>query len=161
MHQQVLGGRLWYTECQDANQDLPEQLPLNYDSAQQYVSTFEPLLFEEAREAVRSTWVESCDMKKTFTVDVTRYVLTPNVVYNTFRSSLKSSSVTDIPHTHTESPAPHYQTDGKSDGHRKCESKFMSGAKYRHELLLLSLLLLCQHCCCLCPPLLGIAQPFI
>ena len=72
MHQHVLGGRLWYKECQDANQDLPHQLPLNYDSPDHYVSTFEPLLFEEAREAVRSTWLESCDMKKTFTVDITR-----------------------------------------------------------------------------------------
>ncbi|KAL0032313.1 hypothetical protein WJX79_004546 [Trebouxia sp. C0005] len=71
MHQHVLGGRLWYKECQDANQDLPHQLPLNYDSPDHYVSTFEPLLFEEAREAVRSTWLESCDMKKTFTVDIT------------------------------------------------------------------------------------------
>ncbi len=74
MHEQVLGGRLWYKECQDASHDLPEQLSLNYYSSQQYVSTFEPLLFEEAREAVRSTWVESCDMKKTFTVDITRCV---------------------------------------------------------------------------------------
>ena len=73
MQQQVLGGRLWYKDCQDANQDLPQQLPLNYDSSQHYLSTFEPLLFEEAREAVRSTWVESCDMKKTFTVDISRY----------------------------------------------------------------------------------------
>ena len=71
MHQHVLGGRLWYKGCQDANQDLPDQLPLNYDSPDHYVSTFEPLLFEEAREAVRSTWLESCDMKKTFTVDIT------------------------------------------------------------------------------------------
>ncbi|KAL0034221.1 hypothetical protein WJX77_004006 [Trebouxia sp. C0004] len=71
MHQHVLGGRLWYKECQDANQDLPEQLPMNYDSPEHYVSTFEPLLFEEAREVVRSTWVESCDMKRTFTVDIT------------------------------------------------------------------------------------------
>lgn len=72
MYHNVLGGRLWYQGCQDADQDLPVNLPLNYDSSQQYVSTFEPLLFEEAREAVRSSWVESCDMKKTFTVDITR-----------------------------------------------------------------------------------------
>lgn len=72
LHQNVLGGRLWYQECQDANQDLPDQLPLNYESSQQYVSTFEPLLFEEAREAVRSSWVETCVMKNTFTVDITR-----------------------------------------------------------------------------------------
>lgn len=78
MHQHVLGGRLWYKECQDANQDLPEQLPLNYDSSRHYVSTFEPLLFEEAREAVRSTWVETCDMKKTFMVDITRYAASPH-----------------------------------------------------------------------------------
>ena len=77
MHQNVLGGRLWYKECQDANQDLPDQLPLNYESSQQYVSTFEPLMFEEAREAVRSSWVETCDMKNTFTVDVTRYTGCP------------------------------------------------------------------------------------
>ena len=72
MHRNVLGGRLWYNDCQEANQDLPEQLPLNYDSSQQYVSTFEPLLFEEAREAVRSAWVETCDMKRIFLVDITR-----------------------------------------------------------------------------------------
>lgn len=72
MYHNVLGGRLWYKDCQDANQDLPDQLPLNYESPQQYVSVFEPLLFEEAREAVKSSWVETCDMKNTFTVDITR-----------------------------------------------------------------------------------------
>lgn len=72
MYQHVLGGRLWFKDCQDANQDLPDDLPLNYDSAQQYTSTFEPLLFEEAREAIRSAWVETCDMRKTMLVDITR-----------------------------------------------------------------------------------------
>ena len=73
MYQHVLGGRLWFKDCQDANADLPDELPINYNSAQHYVSTFEPLLFEEAREAIRSSWVETCDMRKTYTVDITRY----------------------------------------------------------------------------------------
>ena len=45
---------------------------MNYTSAQQYVSTFEPLLFEEAREAVRSSWVETCNLRKTFPADIVR-----------------------------------------------------------------------------------------
>ena len=72
MHRHVLGGQLWFKDCQDANQDLPEELPMNYTSAQQYVSTFEPLLFEEAREAVRSSWVETCNLRKTFLADIVR-----------------------------------------------------------------------------------------
>ena len=58
---EIFGGRLWYPTCQAANGDLPQQLPENFTSADEYVSMFEALLFEEAREAVRGGWVENAE----------------------------------------------------------------------------------------------------
>lgn len=57
----VLSGQLWHMECQEKSDALPETLPLSFPSAHEYVRTFEPLLFEEARESLLSDWVEACE----------------------------------------------------------------------------------------------------
>ena len=58
---EVLSGQLWHKECQERNADLPDDIPLSFPSADAYVHTFEPLLFEEARESVRGDWAEACE----------------------------------------------------------------------------------------------------
>ncbi|KAK9824183.1 hypothetical protein WJX72_008399 [[Myrmecia] bisecta] len=70
LEREVLGGRLWHEACQSCNADLPEQLPLSYTSAADYIKTFEPLLFEEARESVRNGWSEACENHKLRACDV-------------------------------------------------------------------------------------------
>ena len=57
----MLGGRLWHAACQELNTDLPSSVPLSFPDAAAYVATFEPLLFEEAREGVRSDWAEAAE----------------------------------------------------------------------------------------------------
>lgn len=57
----MLGGRLWHGACRRLNEDLPDSVPLSFTDAAEYVGTFEPLLFEEARECVRSDWGEACE----------------------------------------------------------------------------------------------------
>jgi hypothetical protein len=52
---------MWHSACQDLNSDLPEAVPLSFTDAAAYVATFEPLLFEEARESVRADWAEACE----------------------------------------------------------------------------------------------------
>ena len=61
LEREVLGGRLWHAACQGLNGDLPASLPLAFGGAAEYVGTFEPLLFEEAREAVRADWAEAAE----------------------------------------------------------------------------------------------------
>ena len=58
---EVLSGQLWHKECQERNANLPDDIPLSFPSADAYVRTFEPLLFEEARESVRGDWAEACE----------------------------------------------------------------------------------------------------
>ncbi len=53
---EVVGGRLWCPPCRAANRDLPEALPGSFGSVPEYVASFEALLLEEAREAVREEW---------------------------------------------------------------------------------------------------------
>lgn len=61
LERDVLGGRLWHSACQELNSDLPPSVPLSFPDVASYVGTFEPLLFEEARENVRATWAEACE----------------------------------------------------------------------------------------------------
>jgi hypothetical protein len=61
LEREVLGGRLWHSCCQGLNADLPASVPLSFPEAAAYVATFEPLLFEEAREGVRSDWAEAAE----------------------------------------------------------------------------------------------------
>ena len=58
---EVLSGQLWHKDCQERNANLPDDIPLSFPSADAYVRTFEPLLFEEARESVRGDWAEACE----------------------------------------------------------------------------------------------------
>ena len=66
----MCGGRLWYGSCQAANSDLPQQLPESFTSSEEYVSMFEALLFEEAREAVRGGWTEHAEAGRLFEAHV-------------------------------------------------------------------------------------------
>ena len=48
----MLCGRLWHAQCRAASTDLPSELPVSFQSAGHYISAYEALIFEEAREAV-------------------------------------------------------------------------------------------------------------
>lgn len=52
MEKAVLCGKLWFRECRSENQDLPKELPVSFQSAEQYVEAYEALIFEEARESM-------------------------------------------------------------------------------------------------------------
>jgi hypothetical protein len=52
---EIVGGILWHEGCKAAQPALPESIPINFESVQEYMCTFQPLLLEEAREAVRNT----------------------------------------------------------------------------------------------------------
>jgi len=45
----------------EAGKDAIEAIPLEFNSIDDYISAFDPLVLEEARESVRSTWVEQCN----------------------------------------------------------------------------------------------------
>ena len=74
---EVLSGQLWHRECQDRNAKLPEEIPLSFQSADAYVNTFEPLLFEEARESLLGDWTEACEgaRGRVWPARITRYLL--------------------------------------------------------------------------------------
>ena len=57
----MLSGQLWHKECKERNDNLPEVVPLSFPSADAYLNTFEPLLFEEARESLLGDWAEACE----------------------------------------------------------------------------------------------------
>lgn len=50
---------MWCQECAALAPPLPDHIPETFIDLQQYVSTFEPLLHEEAREGVRAAFWES------------------------------------------------------------------------------------------------------
>ena len=66
----MLGGRLWFPPCQAGNADLPEALPASFASTEQYTASFEALLFEEAREAVRDEWGVKCGAGRAYEAEV-------------------------------------------------------------------------------------------
>lgn len=68
----VLSGSMWCTDCQSAAPPLPSHIPIDFDSPEHYVSTFEPLLFEEARESVRSSYQEAANAGKGWQVEAAR-----------------------------------------------------------------------------------------
>ena len=72
LERQVLCGRLWHAECQEAAPALPPELPLAFASQAEYVAAFEPLLFEEARESTRSEWNQNCERGWSHVVDIGR-----------------------------------------------------------------------------------------
>ncbi len=55
MKKDVLGGRLFHAACRRAGGALGD-IPLSFPNEDAYISTFEPLLWEEAREQV-GQWV--------------------------------------------------------------------------------------------------------
>jgi hypothetical protein len=68
----VLCGKLWHLECQEKGGDFPSNMPVAFEDVAQYIGTFEPLLCEEAREAVRSSWVEHSEARHGFGVQISR-----------------------------------------------------------------------------------------
>eukprot|EP00798_Chlamydomonas_sp_ICE-L_P003398 gene3398-13438_t len=70
----VLGGLMWCKECQALEPDMTSRLPLCFDSSDHYVAAFEPLLHEEARESVRSSWQEAADAGRGWKVEVHKVV---------------------------------------------------------------------------------------
>jgi len=67
---EVLHCGLWYAQCSssgDAGNDAGvtskvEAIPMEFESVDEYIRTFDPLVLEEARETVRSSMVEQCSM---------------------------------------------------------------------------------------------------
>ena len=59
----VICGKLWFQACQAASQDLPKVIPVSFQTAQQYVGAYEELIFEEARQAVLHSKLDSHSCK--------------------------------------------------------------------------------------------------
>ena len=66
----ILCGALWHKECQSTLKSLPDTIGVSFASVDEYVATFEPLLHEEAREAVKSAWSDNCDLGNNWEVGV-------------------------------------------------------------------------------------------
>lgn len=59
--QEVLNGGLWYgPQCGGSNGGLSEHIPEEFESLDEYIKVFDPLVLEEGKESVRSSWVERC-----------------------------------------------------------------------------------------------------
>jgi hypothetical protein len=69
----VISGRMWCPACAAAAPPLPDRIPESFDDLEQYVSTFEPLLHEEAREGARRDWQEGVNAGKGCAVAVGRW----------------------------------------------------------------------------------------
>ena len=78
----MLSGQLWHKKCQEMSEDLPEVVPLSFPSADAYVKTFEPLIFEEARESLLGDWVEVCEgpRARVWAAHISRYMLWCNLI---------------------------------------------------------------------------------
>jgi hypothetical protein len=69
---EVLGGRLWHTECQEAGKaDVGDAIPLEFPSVDSYIATFDPLVLEEAREGLKADWAENCAAEHVYPVQIT------------------------------------------------------------------------------------------
>lgn len=73
----MLGGAMWLPACQAAADPLPSHIPINFDSPQHYIATFEPLLHEEARSAARAAFQEAGNSGRGWPVQVVRCVAGP------------------------------------------------------------------------------------
>lgn len=70
---EVLAGKLWHAACQDARRsELEECIPLQFGSTEEYISTFDALVLEEAREGLRADWAEACAAMRVWPVHVRR-----------------------------------------------------------------------------------------
>ncbi|KAI8114303.1 hypothetical protein M9434_002429 [Picochlorum sp. BPE23] len=69
----VVSGGLWYQSCGAWNDHVHtkdglgeeskpkyEAIPSEFDSVDEYIRVFDPLVVEEAKECVRSSWIEHC-----------------------------------------------------------------------------------------------------
>lgn len=71
--QEVFGGRLWHQECQQAaSGDLSDEIPLQFANIDRYISTFDPLVLEEAREGLKADWSDSCAADSMIAVDINK-----------------------------------------------------------------------------------------
>ena len=80
----TLCGKLWFKSCQKANQDLPKGLPISFDLPQQYIESYESLIFEEARESILHSKLDkhACQTRAT----VVRYNLKPAITLQEVRA---------------------------------------------------------------------------
>lgn len=76
---EVVDGRLWHAACQAASGngivgagpgDAAPSIPLSFSSADEYISAFDPLILEEAREGLRSDWSEAVAAGRAWEVKV-------------------------------------------------------------------------------------------
>jgi len=59
--QEVLNGGLWYApECGVSQGGISANIPEEFESIDEYIRVFDPLVLEEGKESVRSSWVERC-----------------------------------------------------------------------------------------------------
>jgi senataxin len=59
--QEVLNGGLWYApQCGALPGGLSTSIPDEFESIDEYIRVFDPLVLEEGKESVRSSWVEQC-----------------------------------------------------------------------------------------------------
>ena len=64
---------MWCAACAAAAPPLPDCIPDVFRDLAHYVGTFEPLLFEEAREGVRKEWQEARNAGKGCCVGISRW----------------------------------------------------------------------------------------
>ena len=68
---EVLGGRLWYPACREAAKDeFTGEIPLEFNSVDDYISTFDPLVIEEAREVFKTAWAENCTAGRVYGIEI-------------------------------------------------------------------------------------------
>jgi hypothetical protein len=70
---EVLSGRMWSPSCAQLAPPLPDHIPEVFADLQHYASTFEPLLHEEAREGVRSSYQEARNARRGWGATVSRW----------------------------------------------------------------------------------------
>lgn len=59
--QEVLHGGLWYgPACGNSAPGYSGSIPYEFESIDEYIRVFDPLVLEEGKESVRSSWVERC-----------------------------------------------------------------------------------------------------
>jgi len=60
MKRMIIDGVLFNPHCERAARK-PKQVPVEFASIREYIASYEPLLVEEARAGIRSSWEEECD----------------------------------------------------------------------------------------------------
>lgn len=73
LHRAIINGCLWHKECRRmVEEELPSEVPLSFESVDEYIRIYEPLLEEEARESTRGNWAEACEAGNWWTCSMTR-----------------------------------------------------------------------------------------